>query len=66
MAGGGQTVLEFAREILGDAYTDDEVMAVVYEHTGFPSFWDCRGSETPQDVFRRQLQEYAAPGTEAP
>ena len=51
------TAIECAREILGDDKTDDFLDYVIWEYTGFPSFWATKPGETIEDCFRRQLRE---------
>lgn len=49
--------IDVAREIL-PGLSDDELDCVLWEHTGFPEWWDFRPGETNYDVLRRQLVEY--------
>jgi hypothetical protein len=56
------TALELCKEIglvvAGRTLTDDEAGGIIWEHTGFPAFWACKGDEKPEDCFRRQLREF--------
>ena len=51
----GQTVKEY----FPDA-SDDFIDYVVWEKTGFPSFWNIpREGNTPEECFRTQLKNFA-------
>ena len=49
---------EIAKEVLGDGHSDSYYNDIIWEHTGFPSFWDSKNGETIEDCFRRQLLDF--------
>lgn len=51
------TVLEIAAEFFPD-YSAKQLDDVLWERTGFPGFFDTSNGETPNEIFRRQLQEF--------
>lgn len=52
-------VLEVVREYFPDA-SDEEIDWIVWEQTGFPSFWNIpKDGNTPEECFRKQLREFA-------
>lgn len=53
------TWIELAREELGSGYSDADLDAILWEHTGFPHFWPDR-DKTPQENCRQQLREFMA------
>lgn len=53
---GGKTWVELVREVFPDA-TDDEADYILWEHTGFPSFWNIpEEGETPEECCKFQLE----------
>jgi hypothetical protein len=51
------TWIECAREEL-PGFTDEELDCVMWEETGYPSFWTLNPGETIEQCFRRQLREF--------
>jgi len=51
------TYLEIARQEL-PGLSDEELDYILWEHTGFPGFWDNADTETIEDCLRRQLRTY--------
>ena len=49
---------EVAKEVLGDGHSERYYDYAIWEHTGFPSFWDTKDNETIEDCFRRQLLDF--------
>ena len=59
------TAIEIAREYL-PRLADEELDHVIWEYTGFPSFWNIpKDGNTPEECFRKQLLAYARAHTEA-
>jgi hypothetical protein len=56
------TALEVAREITqahGIQVDDAMLDYIIFEHTGFPSFWDIpKDGATPEECLRKQLTEW--------
>ena len=49
---------ELVREYFPEA-TKDEIDFILWEKTGFPSFWDIGiDGNTPEECLRKQLQDY--------
>lgn len=38
--------------------SDRDITSIMWEHTGFPGFWDLRDGESNSDCFVRQLIQY--------
>ena len=56
----GPSALQIAREYFPEA-TEEEIEYVIWEQTGFPSFWQIhKDGATPEECFRKQLAEFAA------
>ncbi|KKN63761.1 hypothetical protein LCGC14_0498650 [marine sediment metagenome] len=56
--GKGLTCLELVREYFPDS-NDDEAGYILWEHTGFPSFWNIpKDGATPEACCRKQLKEF--------
>lgn len=60
----GLTVIEVVKQeaeaILGKYISDDLAEAVLWEHTGFPSFWPINETNpTPEACLRAQVREWA-------
>ena len=54
-----KTIGEVVREYIPDA-TDEEIEFIVWEKTGYPSFWCIpQDGATPEECFRKQVREYA-------
>lgn len=54
----GKTAREIATEIF-PGKPDDFLEFVIWEKTGFPSFWNIPGDgATPEECFRKQLVEF--------
>ena len=52
-----QTYGDLVREYFPNA-TDEECEFILWERTGFPSFWDIpEDGNTPEECLRKQLQE---------
>lgn len=49
--------IDTAREVFPDN-TDRELAAILWDHTGYPEWWDLREGENVQDCLRRQLTDY--------
>jgi hypothetical protein len=53
----GITARDIAREYFPDA-TDEECEYLIWERTGYPSFWDIpKDGLTPAECFRKQLRD---------
>lgn len=52
------TALDIAREYLPEM-SDDDLNYVIWNHTGFPSFWRPEDGKTPEECFRTQLKRFA-------
>jgi len=51
------TALEIAKEIFPDK-SDEELDFIIWEKTGFPSFWNIpEEGKTPEECLRKQLRE---------
>jgi hypothetical protein len=42
--------------------TDEQVEYILWEHTGFPAFWDLEDGQTVEECLRKQLAELATKG----
>jgi hypothetical protein len=50
---------EIAKEYFPDK-NDEFLSHVIWEHTGFPEFWNIpEDGNTPEECFRKQLQDFA-------
>jgi hypothetical protein len=53
-----RTWLDLVREVFPDA-TDEEAGTLLWEQTGFPSFWNIpRDGATPEECCRTQLERF--------
>jgi hypothetical protein len=53
------TLIDVIREYIPNV-TEMEAEFIVWEKTGYPSFWDIpTDGQTPEECFRKQVQEYA-------
>ena len=53
-----KTIADVVREYF-PGITDGCVEFIAWEHTGYPSFWSIpEDGNTPEECFRKQLQEY--------
>ena len=49
---------KIAKEIFPDK-SDDFLGFVIWEHTGFPAFWNIpKDGNTPEECFRKQLKDF--------
>ncbi|MBV6343649.1 hypothetical protein [Candidatus Magnetobacterium casense] len=37
---------------------DEELDYIIWEHTGYPMFWDSSDGSTPEECFRKQLEDF--------
>jgi len=55
---GEMNAIEIAREVFPDK-PDDFLEFVIWEYTGFPSFWNIpQEGNTPEECFRKQLNDF--------
>jgi hypothetical protein len=59
--------VDVARQELGADVSQDEADYILWNHTGFPHFWDVGvDGDTPEQCCRTQLRKYVAGECECP
>lgn len=54
-----ELVKDEVRRFIGWEIPDDEARRIIWEHTGFPCFWDIpREGSSPEECMRAQVRDY--------